>query len=36
MGSAMHKAAVAFFYTCAAISIAGATVIFIGVARSAL
>jgi hypothetical protein len=32
----MHKAAVAFFYACAAISITCAAVIFVAVARTAL
>jgi hypothetical protein len=32
----MHKAAVAFFYACAVISITCAVVIFVGLARTAL
>jgi hypothetical protein len=32
----MHKAAVAFFYACAAISIACAAVMFVGMAQTAL
>jgi hypothetical protein len=32
----MHKLAVAFFYTCAAVSITFTALVFIGVARAAL